>query len=275
VWTDLMISSLVPYRGGWVVGGWSQKGPPYGFTGALAFLGAEPPIVIAQRPGIARPTIKKRTVTVEAEPLGIADYRVIDATEADRRFGLSERLNMPYDVITRCKEIRLYEGDVVVDRFDNPSIGDGSHHVIVDGNLIVTGGLRWRDYGAGSFLLVTGAISTGSTHVHGCPTIITPLLEAEHVVACDHGDDGGYLEVGTLRAALVCQSTYFNVHAGTIDAFVLGDHDYVDPRVDRRPDEAAQILRVELINEDGEAIVRALIAAMAAGTEVFRDDLDA
>ena len=276
----LRLCSTVPWKEGWLIGAWNQVGPPYRFVGALAYVGDEEraPKVVAPRPGIARPAEKPRTV--KADPsrkrLGAADYTLIDPGAADARFAIAEKMEMPYDVLTAEHEVRLYEGDLVVDEFEAPTDGgDGAHNVIVDGNLIVARSLDWADFAGGSFLHVTGAISVQSAHFQGCPTIQAPRLEAEHVVVCQQGDDGGYLDVGTLRAQLVIQSTHFNVTADAIEGFVLGDRSRVRPRVDLSADEAVKLLRPSFIDREyGTPDVRKLIDAMGSGEDVFRDDLD-
>ncbi len=274
----LRLCSSIPWKDGWLLGAWNQVGPPYRFVGALVFVGSEEsaPKVIAPRPGIARPADKARTVKHDPtrKRLGTGDYTLIAPAEADRRFELSEKMDMPYDVLTAEHEVRLYEGDLVVDEFGAPGDGGhGAHNVIVDGNLIVARSLYWADYAGGSFLHVTGAISVQSAHFHGCPTVQARLLEAEHVVVCEKGDNGGYLVVETLRAQLVVQSTHFNVTAQTLDGFVLGDE--VCPRVDLPGDEAAKLLRPSFIDREyGGPDVNKLLDAMSSGEDVFRDDLD-
>ena len=95
------------------------------------------------------------------------------------------------------------------------------------------------------------------------------------MIACHHGDNGGYLQVGTIRATLLVQDTYFNITADTIEAIVLGDPYRVHPRVDLRAGDAPKLLRPEVIDaEYGVADARALVDASAAGRDVFRDDLD-
>ena len=277
----LRLCSMIRWKDGWLIGAWNEVGPPFRFVGALAFVGPEEcaPKVIAPRSGIARPPDKPRTVTLDTtrtrKRLGAADYALIDPVEADRRFAIAENMDVPYDALTAEHEIRLYEGDVVVDAFEAPSDGDeGAHNVIVDGNLIVAGTLDWADFAGGSFLHVTGAISVQSAHFRGCSTVQATLLEAEHAVVCQEGDDGGYLDVGTLRAQLVIQTSYFNVTADRIDGFVMGDSSRVKPRVDLPSDEAVKVLRLSFIDpECGEPDVRKLIDAMSSGEDVFRDDL--
>jgi hypothetical protein len=276
----LRLCSMLRWKDGWLVGAWNQVGPPYRFIGALAYVGNEEnaPKIVAPRPGIPRPSEMPHLYAPDPtrKRLGAADYTLIDPAEADRRFGISATMEMPYDVLTAEHELRLYEGDIVVDEFEAPSDGgDGAHNVIVDGNLLVSGLLDWADFAGGSFLHVTGVISVQSAHFQGCPTIQAPLLEAEHVVACQMGDDGGYLAVETLRATLVIQDTYFNVSAREIDGFVLGDRSRVKPRVDLDGHEAAKLLRPSFIDrESGAADVRKVIDGMASGEDVFRDDLD-
>lgn len=221
------------------------------------------------------PTRIERTIRPSGKALGAGDYSVLDPAAADARFGLSARLDrvdMPLEPLTDGHEVRVYEGDLIVDEFDGPSDGgDGSHNVVVDGNLIVKGKLSWTEYAGGSFLVVTGAISAGAIHARGCPVLFASHLEAETVVGCEDGGDGGAIVATTIRAGLVLQTSYFRVEGGTVEGLVIGDPGFVKPRLDVKAREAAKALGDEFIDPETERpSVQAVVAAMLAGREVGR-----
>lgn len=202
-------------------------------------------------------------------------YRVITATEAEERFGLSADVSHPFQDFADEQEIRLYEGGLRVGG-DLASETDGDwvpYNTIVDGDLTVGGDLEWWDSASGNFLLVTGSLRARNVLLSGCPDVVVRGdLTASGAVQGSYGDDGGYLAVaGDTRARTVISTLYFNMHfAGRLDALLIADPHRVNRPVDFTDEELDELVLPALLDKDDTADEHAISAALRAGQPVLR-----
>ncbi len=206
----------------------------------------------------------------------MSEYRVISAEEAEERYAIGDEIWYPYEEFADEQEIRLYEGDVVIegDFTVDPDEDWCPFNVIVDGDLTVRGDLEWSEYGNGCFLWVTGNLNANAVYLSGCPCIyVGGDLVTKSGVLGSYGDDGGVLTVeGALRAPFVVSVCYFNLELmGPVEGLLLADPNCTNIPVDFIEDsEAASVLIPAAINEDGMVEVGEVWGLICEGKSPFR-----
>lgn len=255
-------SALLPYRGGLLVASWSQIGPPYRFVGAIQFDGdrAVAPFAVREPPRQALPPAPERTVARDVTRfLGAEDGVMISMTEAKRRLGDG----WPDWIETDLEHVRFFDGDVRVASTKAllAKTERRGFAVVVTGSLVVDGVLDAVAGGDGydSVLVVGGGVHAESAIVrYGIKADIDGVFEVANVVVCSHGDDGGALVCGRLRARVLLYALYFSKPDAELDAFVVGDV-YGDESFP--PSRGAEIFVPEVLDA-GEPDVDAISAAL-------------
>ncbi|TCJ97544.1 hypothetical protein [Nocardia alba] len=217
------LTSILRWGDGHLYGGWTQQGPPYRFSGALYFDGTAAPdtVYLAPRQEFGPP--RRRTVGRGGRPvLDVGSGKTMPLAEA--------ALLMPEVSWPDCAldEVVFYDGDVHV--VDTTALLDAhaedGYAVAIRGDLIVEGALdatAGAD-GYGSLLVVQGDVWAESAMFrYGIGASISGVLEVATVVLCDHGDDGGTLWAGEIRAQVLSYSLYFPIPDAEFDAFLIGD----------------------------------------------------
>jgi hypothetical protein len=117
--------------------------------------------------------------------------------------------------------------------------------LIVDGPLDATPG----GDGYGSVLVVQGdAWAQAALFRYGIVASFSGTLEVATVVLCDHGDDGGMLWAGAIRAQVLAYSLYFPKPECPIDAFCIGD---VYGEASFPPERAEEVFIAEVLERGG------------------------
>lgn len=205
-------------------------------------------------------------------------YRVLDADDAERQFTLSSWSGFPYLGLTQ-QEIRLYEGGWYVrgDLLSDFTATDRPYHVIVDGDLTVEGTLDWSTEEYPALVLVTGDLRARAVLLSGAPAapelVVRGALRADHgVLGYLSGPRGGRLRVaGQTDAPVVIAIDDFTMRFDhTPTAVVLGSAGSFSGPVQTAPGFFDEVLRGDLVRDDGEADPYEIASALEAGEPILR-----
>ncbi|HUJ62273.1 MAG TPA: hypothetical protein VLX92_27390 [Kofleriaceae bacterium] len=251
------LTSLVPWRGGVIVTGWIQHGPPYTMRGALYADGEHAPDAVAIPPRQDLPP--RRTRSFEPAAPVVALDAALDLSYDEARARLPE-LAWPE---SQCERVRFFDGSVHVATTDE-LLADNNrcgYAVAIRGDLVVDtllDAVAGRD-GYDSLLVVGGnAWAESAVFRYGIKAAFGGALEVATVVLCSHGDDGGTLWARAVRAQVLAYSLYFPRPDGELDAFCIGD---VYGERSFSPDRASEVFVPEVIDErriDNDRVVERL-----------------
>ncbi|MCB9638153.1 MAG: hypothetical protein H6728_00365 [Myxococcales bacterium] len=208
----------------------------------------------------------------------MARYTLISAEDAEESFGISEKIDYPYQDFEDEQEIRLYDGDLVLTSdFTSDATQDWNpFNVIVDGDLTVRGNIDWQDWGSGCFLFVTGNVVAENVTLRGCPNIhICGSLRVRGAIFGTQGDDGGVLRVeGSTKAELIVSLLYFSMDfEDDVNAMVIGSPDLIQGcKVDAPADDCEEYFLPDFLDEDGAIEEEALLEAILEGAPYLRND---
>jgi hypothetical protein len=102
---------------------------------------------------------------------------------------------------------------------------------------------------------------------YGIKAAIGGAFEVASVIVCSHGDDGGTLWAGAIRAQVLAYSLYFpRPDANPLDAFCIGD---VYGERSFSPGRANEVFVADVLDEGGFD-ESALADALRAGKPVLR-----
>ncbi len=264
------LADILPWNGGHLYAGWIQLGPPYRFRGALYFDGPDEaaPSKVYREPRQNFGPPRLRTVGRHDRPaLGADDFKVIPVQEAEQLMPNVSWPDCPFD------DVYFYDGDVHVASAGAllDDHGTSGYAVAIRGDLIVDGPLDATagGDGYGSLLVVQGDVWAESAMFrYGIAASIGGALEVATVVMCDHGDDGGMLWAGTIRAQVVAYSLYFPIPDAEIDAFCIGDV-YGDTSFS--PSRGSEVFIPDVL-EDGELEERIASGWLREGRTILRED---
>ncbi|CAM3381652.1 leucine-rich repeat domain-containing protein [Stackebrandtia soli] len=205
----------------------------------------------------------------------LLNYRVISADEAEEKYAVSATATYPYQEFANEQEIRLYEGDLVVDGdFEaDPNVDWVPYNTIVDGNLTVNGNLEWHDQSGGNLLFVTGSLRAHNVILQGCPDlVIQGDVTVDDTILAFYGEDGGSLVVKGNTTAKVLLSTYYFCmwFAREPDALVIADEHRIDCEVDFGDDELGRLVRPEFL-DDGSLQCHDVADAIREGRPFLRN----
>jgi hypothetical protein len=209
----------------------------------------------------------------------VEQYRVITVDEVERVLGHTDDIEYPFRDFTEDQEFRLYPGGLLVADDFGPGVDDEDwvpFNVIVDGDLTVGGTLDWWDWRYGNLLVVTGTLRARNVLLSGCPNLVVrgDMLVSGGIQG-HHGEDGGLLRVsGRTEAALVVNTLYFRMlFAAPPDAVVLGDPDRTGCPVDFTDRELPDVLRPELLDDQGRVAEYEVGEALLAGQPILRPNV--
>ncbi len=208
----------------------------------------------------------------------MARYTLISAEDAEESFGISEKVDYPYQDFEDEQEIRLYDGDqVMVGDFTSDISQDWNpFNVVVDGDLTVRGTLDWHDWGSGCFVFVTGNVVADNIALRGCPNIhICGSLRVRGAILGMQGDNGGVLRVeGPTKAELIMATTDFYMDfESDVTAIVIGDGECIQGcKIEATPDDCEEYFLPDFLNEDGAVDEEALLEAIHEGAPYLREE---
>jgi hypothetical protein len=219
------LTSILAWGDGHLYAGWTRQGPPYVFRSALYFDGDKAPRAVYQAPRQDFGPPRERTVGRSGRPpLPVGAFEVITLEEALRRLPDIQWENPGFEF----GEVRFYDGDVHVTGTGEllEDHTEAGYAIAIRGDLIVDGTLDASagGDGYGSLLAVQGDVwARAARFSYAIVAQISGALEVETVIVCDHGDDGGDLKAGKIRAQVLHYSLYFPKPEAEIDAFCVGN----------------------------------------------------
>lgn len=264
---------VLPFRGGVVVCGETTTtiGPRTKW-GSLAWLGPSPVAAPAQ-PGEPLPARRSRgahTPTGRAR-LGLPDFDELSVAEAVRRYPVLR----PFCEYNEPDVVRLYLGDLVLDRYETPDDLGQRSLVIVDGDLWIERHVELNAHADDDDrlgLFVTGSLSAHSVWLYGDPELhIGGDLDVTDLVVCGGGSEGALDVAGALRARALAAAPWANVAVGgEVDAIVVGETGGLDKTKGRRL-APRQVLLPGYVDDNDDPDVPALRAAIESGVDALRD----
>jgi hypothetical protein len=205
--------------------------------------------------------------------LGLPDFEVLSVAEAVRRHPSLHA----FCAYNEPDVVRLYPGDLVLDRYETPDDLGSRSLVIVDGDLWTEHQVELNAHADDDDRLgvfVTGSLSAHSVWLYGDPELhVGGDLDVTDLLVCGGGSEGVLDVGGALRARVLAAAPWANVEvSGEVDAVVVGETGGLDKTKGRRL-APRQVLLPSYVNDNDDPDIPALRAAIESGADTLRDTL--